>query len=295
MTAIPAARRRRPEWFTLVAYVVIALFTLFATIPFWLLITGAFTSNAELVTEGYSFWPTHWSLEAFRFMFSGSSQVVTSYGVSIYVTVVGTALALTTTTMLAYAIANPLNRWSRQLGLFTYFPMLFNGGLVPFYLWVSDGLKLSDSLWAVILPMVVNPFFAFIMVSFFRRVPAEILESARIDGASEAKIFFRIVLPISKPILATMGLFYALAYWNDWFYALLFLQNQNKFPLQLLLQNMLADVQFSQSFSQANLITVPSYSLRMAVTLIAIGPIVFVYPFVQRHFVRGLTLGGVKG
>jgi len=287
--------KRRPEWFTVVAYVVIIGFALFCTIPFWLLIVGAFTSNAELVTQGYSFWPTHWSLEAFRFIFSGNNQVVTSYGVSIYVTVVGTALALSTTTMLAYSIANPLNRWGRQLGLFTYFPMLFSGGLVPMYLWVSDGLKLSDSLWAVILPMVVNPFFAFIMVSFFRRVPNEIIESARIDGASEFRIFYRIVLPISKPILATMGLFYALAYWNDWFWALLFLQDENKFPLQLLLQNMLADVQFSASFQESSLIMVPSYSLRMAVTLIAIGPIIFVYPFAQRHFVRGLTLGASKG
>jgi putative aldouronate transport system permease protein len=287
--------KRRPEWFTVVAYVVIIGFALFCTIPFWLLIVGAFTSNAELVTQGYSFWPTHWSLEAFRFIFSGNNQVVTSYGVSIYVTVVGTALALSTTTMLAYSIANPLNKWGRQLGLFTYFPMLFSGGLVPMYLWVSDGLKLSDSLWAVILPMVVNPFFAFIMVSFFRRVPNEIIESARIDGASEFRIFYRIVLPISKPILATMGLFYALAYWNDWFWALLFLQDENKFPLQLLLQNMLADVQFSASFQESSLIMVPSYSLRMAVTLIAIGPIIFVYPFAQRHFVRGLTLGASKG
>jgi putative aldouronate transport system permease protein len=291
---MPARRRRRPEWFTVLAYLVISVSAVACLLPFWLLITGSLTDNQELVLNGYSFWPAHWSGAAYQYIFAGG-QVVRSYLVSIYVTLVGTTLALTTTTMLAYSIACPLNRWSRPLAMFTYFPMIFSGGLVPFYLWVTEGLKLGDNLWAVILPMLVNPFFAFIMVSFFRKLPAEILESARMDGASEVTIFLRVVLPLSKPILATIGLFYALAYWNDWFYALLFLQSESKYPLQLLLQNMLSNVTFSQTFAQSSEVTVPSYSLRMAVTLIAIGPIVFVYPFVQRHFVRGLTLGGVKG
>ena len=295
MSTETVRRRRRPDWFRAVAYVVIVFAALACLIPFWLLVVGSLTDENTLIRDGYSFWPAKFSLSAYKFIFAGNNQVITSYGVSIFITIVGTALALFTTTALAYSIANPKNRLARPLGFFAYFPMLFSGGLVPLYLLVTNGLQLSDSLWAVILPALINPFFVFIMVSFFRKLPTEIVESARIDGANEATIFLRIVLPISTPILATIGLFYALAYWNEWFYALLFLNDQHKFPLQLLLQNMLADAQFSQSFQTTGNVSVPSYGLRMAVTLISIGPIIFVYPFVQRYFVRGLTLGATKG
>jgi putative aldouronate transport system permease protein len=289
------AQKRRLDWFQVLAYTVITVFALLCVLPFWLLISGSITDENELIRAGYALWPHTISFRAYQFIFSGNNQVVTSYGVSILITCVGTLLALFVTTTLAYSIANRKNRLSRPLGFFVYFPMLFSGGLVPFYLLVTQGLQLSDSLWAVILPLLVNPFFVFVMVSFFRKIPQEIVESGRIDGASEATIFFRLVVPISMPILATIGLFYALAYWNDWFMALLFLSDQSKFPLQLLLQNLIANVDASQSFQSSPVVQVPSYQLRMALTLLTVGPIIFLYPFLQRYFVRGLTLGSAKG
>lgn len=288
-------RKRRLEWFQVFSYVVVSIFALCCLLPFWLLISGSITDEGELIRDGYALWPHTFSLQAYQVIFSGDNQIVTSYGVSIFITVVGTTLALLTTTALAYSIANRQNRFSRLLSFFVYFPMVFNGGLVPFYLLVTQGLQLSDNLLAVILPLLVNPFFVFIMVSFFRKIPGELLESARLDGASEARIFLSIVLPISTPILATIGLFYALVYWNDWFMALLFLSDQSQFPLQLLLQNLIANLDMSQSLQYNPIVQIPSYQIRMALTLLTIGPIIFVYPFVQRYFIRGLTLGSTKG
>lgn len=234
-------------------------------------------------------------MQAYQVIFAGDNQIVTSYGVSIFITVVGTALALTVSTSLAYSISNRRNRLSRPLGFFVYFTMIFSGGLVPFYLLVTQVLQLADNIWAVILPLVVQPFYIFIMVSFFRKIPQELIESSRIDGASEARIFVSVVLPISTPILATVGLFYALTYWNDWFMAMLFLSDETHFPLQLLLQNLIANLDAAQTIPREVTTPVPGYSIRMALTLLTIGPIVFVYPFVQRYFIKGLTLGATKG
>ncbi len=285
---------RRPDGFKIFAYLFVGFFALICLLPFWLLVIGSMTDEGELVREGYTLWPQHFSFQAYQVLFAGPNMV-TSYANSLFITIVGTAIALMTTTMLAYFIANRKSgRFGRFTGLFVYLPMLFNGGLVPFYLLVTQGLQLSDSLWSVILPLALSPFFVFIMVSFFRKIPEEILESGRIDGASEVTMFFRLVLPISQPILATIGLFYALVYWNDWFMALLFISDDTKFPLQLVLQNMISNVTATQAFQFDPAVQVPSYQLRLALTVLTIGPIIFAYPFVQRYFVRGLTLGSVK-
>jgi putative aldouronate transport system permease protein len=272
----------------------VIFFAICCLLPFWLVISGSLTDEKALINNGYTLWPQKFSLDSYQFLLAGG-QVVTSYGISIIITVVGTALAVAITSSLAYAIAMLRPRTGRALGFFVYFPMLFSGGLVPFYLLITQGLQLQDSLWAVILPLMVNPFFVFIMVSFFRQIPREIIESGRIDGANSLVIFVRLVLPISTPVLATIALFYALTYWNDWFMALLFISDNTKFPLQLLLQNMIANVDATQSLQYNSAIQVPSYQLRMALTLITIGPIIFVYPFLQRYFVKGLTLGAAKG
>lgn len=287
-------RLRRFDWFKFVAYTVVIIFALCCLVPFWLVVAGSLTDETELINNGYEFWPHHFSLVAYQFLMAGG-QITTSYGISIFITVVGTTLALAITSSLAYAIAMLRPRVGRPLGFFVYFPMLFSGGLVPFYLLMTQVLPLQDSLWAVILPLMVNPFFVFIMVSFFRQIPREIIESGRMDGANSFVIFVRLVLPISTPVLATIALFYALGYWNDWFMALLFIGDNTKFPLQLLLQNMIANVDAAQSLTYNSVIQVPSYQLRMALTLITIGPIIFVYPFLQRYFVKGLTLGAAKG
>ena len=284
----------RLDWFRTLSYIVIISFALCCLLPFWLVISGSLTDEAELVNKGYEFWPHAFSLASYQFLLAGG-QIATSYGISIFITLVGTALAVAITSGLAYAIAMLRPRVGRPLGFFVYFPMLFNGGLVPFYLLVSQVLQLQDSVWSVILPLMVNPFFVFIMVSFFRQIPREIIESGRMDGANAFVVFVRLVLPISTPVLATVALFYALTYWNDWFMALLFISDNTKFPLQLLLQNLIANVDATQSLTYNSVVQVPSYQLRMALTLITIGPIIFVYPFLQRYFIKGLTLGAAKG
>lgn len=295
VTQQAATRKPLPfDWFKILAYVLVTSFGIVCLIPFWLLIAASLTNESDLVRNGYTLIPHHLSLAAYQFLLTGST-IGQAYAASLFITVVGTVLALLVTAGLAYVIASKRDLFGRALGFFVYFPILFTGGLVPFYILVTQYLQLSDSWWAVILPLLVNPFFVFIMVSFFRQIPAELIESARIDGANEVTIFFRIVLPISTPILATIGLFYALTYWNDWFMALLFISDNTRFPLQLVLQNLISNLEAAQSLQYVPSIAVPTYQVRMALTVITIGPIVLLYPFVQRFFVRGLTLGASKG
>lgn len=288
-------RGRAPvDTFQVFSIVVVSTFAFACLMPFWLVVASSLASEHELVDTGYTFWPHHFSTAAYSALLSGTS-VAQAYFATVFITVIGTALALIFTTTLAYVIASNLPRISRPLGLFTYLPMLFSGGLVPLYILVTQYLHLTNTYWAVILPLMVSPFLVFVMVSYFRGLPAEILDSGRVDGANEIRILAHLVLPISKPIIATIGLFYALAYWNEWFTALLFISDNSKFPLQLVLQNMIANVDSAQALDVRATASVPIYQLRMALVVITIGPVILVYPFIQRYFVRGLTLGATKG
>jgi len=290
------APRRRPDAFQATSYVVITIFSLFCLIPLWMIVAGSFTDESELAAQGYSFWPAPFSLAAYQMLFTGTG-LLNGYLASLFITVVGTALSLTCTASLAWVIARRLPGISRPLTIFAYIPMLFTGGLVPLYLLVTQVLQLSNSWFSVILPIMLAPFLIFVAVSFFRQLPEEILDSARIDGAGELRVFFQIVLPLSKPILAVLGLFYAVTYWNEWFMALLFISDPDKFPLQLILQNLISNVTNAASLPGASAAqaAAPVYQLRFAMTVLTIAPILFAYPFAQRYFVKGLTLGASKG
>ena len=286
----------RVEPFTVVSYVVVTLFGLFCLVPLWMIVAGSFTAESALAINGYSFFPVPFSLQAYQMLFSGTA-LLNGYLASLFITIVGTALSLSSTASLAWVIARRLPRISRPLTIFAYIPMLFTGGLVPLYLLVTQVLHLTNSWFAVILPGMMAPFLIFVAVSFFRQLPEDILDSARIDGAGELRIFFQIVLPLSKPILAVLGLFYAVTYWNEWFTALLFISDPDKYPLQLILQNLIANVTNAATLpggtvSQAS---APIYQLRLAMTVLTVGPILLAYPFAQRFFVTGLTLGATKG
>jgi putative aldouronate transport system permease protein len=297
-----AARRPRKrglkgiEPFTVVSYIGVTLFGLFCLVPLWMILAGSFTAESKLALSGYSFWPSPFSLDAYQDLFSGQS-LLNGYIASLFITVVGTALSLSTTAALAWVIARRMPGISRPLTIFAYIPLLFTGGLVPLYLLVTQVLHLQNSWFSVILPGMMAPFLIFVAVSFFRQLPAEILDSARVDGAGELRIFFQIVLPLSKPILAVLGLFYAVTYWNEWFTALLFISDQDKFPLQLILQNLIANVTNAASLPGATAAqaSAPVYQLRLAMTVLTVGPILLAYPFAQRFFVKGLTLGASKG
>lgn len=288
-----AHRRLRDNWFGWASTAAVTIFAVACIAPFWLVVASSFTSERELVSSGYTLWPHQLSLAAYQAVFSGPS-VLNSYLASVFITGVGTVIALLATSGLAYVISCRVRWLSSTLSALTYLPMLFTGGLVPFYILVTQFLHLSNSLWSVILPSLVSPFLVFVMVAFFSGLPVDVLDAARIDGASELRILFQVVVPMAKPILATVGLFYALAYWSDWFNALLFISDHNKFPLQLLLQNMIANVDSAQAIQMSATASVPIYSLRSALVVITIGPVIFLYPFVQRYFVKGLTLGATK-
>ena len=288
--------RDRAEPFTIASYVGVSIFGIFCLVPLWMIIAGSLTDESVLARTGYSLFPNPFSLRAYEMLFAGQS-LFAGYTASLFITIVGTTLSVYSTASLAWVIARRLPMVSRPLTVFSYIPLLFHGGLVPLYLLVTQVLSLTNSWFAVILPIMMAPFLVFVAVSFFRGLPEEIIEAARIDGAGELRIFFQIVLPLSKPILAVLGLFYAVTYWNEWFMPLLFLSKSDLYPLQLILQNLISNVTNAAALPGATAAqaAAPVYQLRFAMTVLTIAPILFAYPFAQRFFVKGITLGATKG
>ncbi|OPH46738.1 sugar ABC transporter permease [Paenibacillus ferrarius] len=276
---------------------IVFLFALFCFVPFWLVFIDSFASEASFMAHGYQLLPSALTLDAYKFILQGD-QIFRSYRVSILVTVLGTALSVIITAMYAYVIANRKVKYRNILSFLTYFTMVFGAGLVGFYILIANWLHLKDSVWALILPYLLNPFYAFILVSFYRTLPYEINESATIDGAREIRIFFKIILPITAPAIATITLFYALQYWNDWWLSLLFIDNYKLHPLQMMIRQLISNLNVSSYVSGSSTsysVSAPTNVVQMATVCLTIGPIVLVYPFVQKYFVSGLTVGAIKG
>ncbi len=284
--------------FYVISYVVVAIVALTCLLPFILLVSGSFSSEQAIRFQGYSLLPREFSTMAYELIFKTPMTVVKAYGVSIFITACGTALGLLFITMTAYVIARQDFKYRNQLSFFFYFTSLFNGGMICTYIFYIQYLHLKDSLLALILPGMFNVFYLLIMRTFVSAVPVALIESAKIDGAGEYRTFFSIVLPLLKSGMATIGLFLALGYWNDWYNAMLYINDENKYPLQYMLYSLMQKTQaISMIASQANIqmADMPSNSLKMAMAVVAIGPIVLVYPFVQKYFVKGVTVGSVKG
>lgn len=285
--------------FNVFLYVFLAVIALLAFLPFWIMITAAFTDDMALRTQGYLPWISEFSLEAFKWVFSGT-QVQQGYLVTIFVTVVGTLSSLFVMSMLAYVMALKRLKGRNAIAFYVFFTMIFVPGIIPWFLTCRNLLGLKDNIWALILPMMVQPFWVFVLRNFFAALPSEIMESAYMDGASDATILFRIVLPLSTPVLATVGLFMAVAYWNDWFLGVMLLDFAPWRPLSIIILRMVNSAEAIQEAMvqpgvAPNLATLPTLAIRMATALVTIGPVILVYPFVQRYFVKGLTLGGIKG
>ena len=231
----------------------------------------------------------------------GANSVLKAYGVTIFVTAAGTFLHLFVSSMLAYGLTRPEVKQRNKLSLFVYIPVLFNGGLIPYYITITQTLHLKNTIWVLIATNVVSAVNILIMKNFFNTIPGSLIESARIDGASEYRTFFKIVLPLSTPSLATIGLFVAIAYWNDWMTCSLYIENQNLITLQYLLQSLMSNLDFLQSNPNASesiiraLGMLPNESARMATCVLSIGPIILLYPVLQKYFEKGLTIGAVKG
>ena len=284
--------------FYVLAYVSVGLMALICIVPFIVLISGSFTSENYIRTQGYSLFINEFSTKAYELIFRNPVTVFRAYGISILITGVGTILGTLLITMTAYVICRKDFKYRNHFSFFFYFTTLFNGGMVSTYIFYIQYLKLKDSLWALILPGLFNVFYLLIMRSFVNTIPPSLIEASKIDGAGEYRIFFQVVFPLLKPGLATVGLFMALGYWNDWYNAMLYINSNTKFPLQYMLYNLLQQTQALARIASQSGISVadlPSNSLKMAMAIVATGPILLVYPFVQKYFVKGITVGSVKG
>ncbi|MEK5166781.1 carbohydrate ABC transporter permease [Paenibacillus sp. FSL R5-0527] len=283
----------------IIGYVTLTLLAIFCLFPFILVISSSLTEESKIIENGFQLIPTDFSLEAYSILFKYPQEMLNAYGVTISVTLLGTLFGLFLTSMTAYVLARKDFKWRNHFSLFFFFTTLFSGGLVPWYLLIVNYLELKDTLIVLILPMLLNVFYIIVMKSFMGSIPEAIIESAKIDGASDFQIYRRFVLPLSKPALATIGLFIALGYWNDWYNALLFISNSDLMPLQYYLYRLLGNMDGMRKAMMASgaviSVNIPTESLKMAMTIVATGPIMIAYPFIQRYFVQGLTIGAVKG
>lgn len=295
---------KQEKGFQIFGHTVMTIITLCAILPLILLLISSFTDNDVLIRNGYSFFPEKLSVYAYDYIFNSGNSVVQAYGISVILTVVGTLIGLTMTTLLGYAISKKFLPGRGVLTFIVFFTMLFNGGLVPTYINYSTVFGIKNTFFALLIPsLLMNGFNVLMMKSYFvTGIPEALMEAADIDGAGEWTAFFKIALPLAKPIVATIGLFIGIGYWNDWMNGYIYLTKRTDlFSIQNLLNRMIQNIQFliqnSSTVSNANqgLASIPSVSVRMAMAVVGVLPIVIVYPFIQNNFVKGITLGGVKG
>ena len=285
--------------FNVVSTILIGLFALVCLLPFLLLLIGSFTDNNLLILEGYSFFPKKWSLDGYRFIFQYPESLLNAYKVTIFTTLVTTFGSLFLTSMTGYALSRQDFRTRNAFAFFFYFTQLFSGGLIPWYMLITQFLHLRDSIWALIIPGLMGSYNLLLMRNFIKQcVPNELVESARIDGAGDMRIFMQIVIRLSTPALATIGLFIALGKWNDWYSSMMFIKTESKHTLQYYLYRMVNMANALRNMERAGVtanVSLPSETVKMAMAMVATGPVVLVYPFVQRYFVKGLTVGAIKG
>ncbi len=287
--------------FNIMGYASLFIFGMICMVPFYLIIMASFTDEASLLSHGYSLFPKAFSMEAYNWVFRNPQRLFTSYMNTIVSTAVGTSISVFLCAMTGYVLSRKDFSWRNGFLFFFFFTTLFNGGLVPWYILCVRYLGFKNNYLALVLPMMFSVWNMIIAKNFMKSIPFEITESAKADGANDFYIFVKIILPIAKPLLATIGLFTALIYWNDWFNSMLFMTDKNKQTLQYFLQQMLGDVEALKTLaSQGNsaelqYAEIPSETVKMAMTCVVIGPIIFLYPLVQRYFIKGLTIGAVKG
>lgn len=288
--------------FQVCANLIMILLCLACVIPFALMIISSFTEEAALVRNGYSFWPEAWSLNTYRFLFSSTGDSIwNAYGITVSVTIIGTIANLTLTTLLAYPLSRRDLPHRNIFNFLVFFTMLFNGGLVPSYIMWTQYFHIKNTFYALIVPsLMMNAFYVILMRAFIQNsIPDSVIEAARIDGAGEWRILGQIVLPMAKPILATLLIMVGLMYWNDWTNGLYYVSKDHLFSVQVLLNKMLMDVQYlmtNATMSATDIgATIPATGIRMGVAVVGAVPIMIAYPFFQKFFVKGIALGAVKG
>lgn len=288
--------------FNRAATVILTLLVIITMLPILLIVIASFTSETALIRNGYSYWPEEWSLDAYYYMVKQGVMIVRSYGVSVLVTGLGTAMSVLITTMLAYPMSRRSFKYRNALSFFVFFTMLFNGGIVPSYIMWTRFFHIKNTIWALIIPnYLVSAFNVILVKNYYQNsVPESLIEAAQLDGASELKTFFQIVLPLSVPTVATISLFTGICYWNDWTNGLYYISNEKLYSIQQLLMKIMNNIQALRSNSNAALlgtgsVDLPGTSIRMAMAVIGILPIMVIYPFVQKYLVKGVVVGAVKG
>ncbi|MEK0316186.1 carbohydrate ABC transporter permease [Cohnella sp. 56] len=288
----------RDKWMTVLFYVAVAVFSVACLYPFLLVLASSITDESTLLRDGYRLLPEMLSLAAYKAIFT-TATIPRAYAVTVFVTVAGTLLSLIVTSMAAYALSGRRLYFAPHLSMFFYFTMLFSGGIVSSYILTTKYLHLQNTLWVYILPALLSPWNLFLMRNFFNDIPKELFESAKLEGAGESRILASIVLPLSLPALATIGLFYALGYWSAWTPAMLYVDNPNLYSLQYIIMQIIRNVDMAQNIAVSGTRSVsavaPAYTVRLATAIVTVGPIIFLYPFLQRYFVGGLKVGAIKG
>jgi multiple sugar transport system permease protein/putative aldouronate transport system permease protein len=281
--------------------IICVLFAAFCAMPLWVALVSSFTNENTLIREGYRLFVKDFDLTSYKLVFTGSSDVMNAYIVTIVTTFFGMALTVLLTASLAYPLSVESVKYRSKISFFIYATMLFNGGLVPNYLLISRFLHLRDNILVLIIPAALNAYNVFLMRNYFATIPPSLAESARIDGATDITIFAKIILPLAKPILATIALFASMGYWNEWYRVLLYIDNRKLFTLQFLIMRLQQQVDFLTSNLNASAraalgnLTIPTIGIRLATAMISIGPIVLLYPILQRYFISGIMVGSVKG
>lgn len=283
-----------------IIHTIFIVFSFLCIIPLVVIASVSLSEEGNLNTFGYTLIPKVFSLSAYKFVFSNPDQIITAYFISIMRTVVGSLVSLMVISLLAFPLSRSDFKFKKTLSFYVFFTMLFNGGLVPWYILVTRYLDMKNTFSVLFVPFLVIPWFVLLLRSFFKQIPMSLYESAKIDGASEYTVFFRILLPLAKPALATVGLFICLNYWNDWWLPLLYIDVDNLVPLPAMLSRMMSNITYlttqkTNSFITINISNLPKESARMAMCLLAAGPMLFIFPFFQKYFVRGLTAGSMKG
>lgn len=287
----------------IISYGFCGIVALVCLIPFIMIISGSLSSEEAITQNGFSLLPQDFTLEAYKTVFEEPMVVIQAYVTTIGLTLIGTVLGLLLQTMTAYVLSRKDFEWRNKFSFFFYFTTLFSGGLVPYYLLITQTLNLRDSYLALLLPLIFSVYNLLIMKSYIMGIPDSLIEASKIDGCGEFRILFQVVLPLIKPALATVGLFIALAYWNDWYNAMLYIKDINKYPLQYFLYEKVNNIEAYKDLIASNTvgsgalnaISLPTQSLKLALTIVVTGPIVLAYPLVQKYFVQGITIGAVKG
>ena len=280
-------------------HIIFILIVVVYLLPFLMVISVSFTDEKALLQEGYQLIPAKVSTAAYEMVFRNPAQILNSYKTTILFTAVSTVLAVLIMGLMAYPLSRPNFRFRKAASLYVLFPMLFSGGMVPSYLLITKYLHLNNSLWVYIFPSLISVYSLIIIRTTYQNLPDELLEAARIDGASELFICFKIVMPLSKPVLASIGFLFLVGKWNDWNTSLLYIRKPELYSLQYMLQKVLREAEYLKQLADTGLLmeeaVFPTESFRYAMAIVAAGPVLLVFPYFQKYFTKGMTLGGVKG